>query len=729
MRKLIKISAIALVVHSVVPLLPANAKVGPDSQIAPFTLPPVPGVTICLGPGCGNVRTYYGASQSHTCGRAGSGSPEPVLRFRPGTQGRFDWGSVRRADWRVGSEFRMESDNRYYSDPGDGADDDSDSGWPSIFDPFSGEFGGSSEFRSGSGSTGSQYQYRLFPSAERLGIDTWPGLRFDYQDSGASAGPVIGTFGSAPAEIADGPLSALGTIDYSSLNVQFGNGRAYALPDFGLHQRFDIGGSGYASYLFPSSERASVENGLRSAGFSNFMPNPCRVVLVPQDPHFVRKNRSSWGEALDDQWAIRRVGFTDGDMSAWELLSDELSPVIVAVVDTGIDWHHADLDPDSLWKNSAEIPDNGIDDDNNGYVDDVIGWNFVERNNKPWDFDGHGTIVAGIIAAAHNDVGIAGINPNARVMVLKAINNFGSSRASFVAEAIAYAVDNGAQVINLSVGGEDASAVEQAALDYAEENGVLVVAASGNEGIELVNFGPGGYESVLTVAATHVDNRAAAFSNFGDGVDLAAPGVDVLSLRARYTDANFRPGGDENYEIGDYFVGDDSRYIRASGTSFSTPIVAATASLLLARSPELSAAEVRRVLMATADDVDRPGRDPYTGHGMVNARTALTAEPGFAVTADLSSAEPVNLDGVLEIHVRGTIDAPQFKRAWVQIGEGEDPRGWKAVGQKRKYPIHDGVIAKISLAEFQGADLWQVVVSVEDQSGVIKRDRLPLRIR
>lgn len=735
MRRLTKISAIALVVHGTALSHVVHAKVGPDSEIPSIAQPALPGTTICLGPGCGNVRNYFGAGQSHQCGRTGTAAPRPLFRAGNGSRPGIEF-----ADPAVsgGLPWTSSPGANYYADSPAGGDElpQTDSGWPLEFDPFDSwrrqlrqSFNGVDGSNSFGRPADPQLRLRLFPLPDRLGLDSWPGVGHRYGDIGYDAGPAIGTLGDLPQDSRDSAAAALGTVDFSSLNVSYGTGRAAALPDYGLHQQFDIGGTGYATYLYPSADRQRVENSLRSSGFSNFMPNPCRVVLVPQDPHFVRTHRSSWGDAMDDQWAIRRVGYTDDSHSAWHALADAVPPVVIAVVDTGIDWHHADIDPDTLWRNPQEVPDNGIDDDSNGYVDDVMGWNFVERNNKPWDFDGHGTIVAGIIGAAHNDIGIAGINPNARIMVLKAINNFGTSRASFIAEAVAYAVDNGAQIINLSVGGPTVSNVEQAALDYARENGVLVIAASGNEGIELTDYGPGGSDSVVTVGATHVDNRAAAFSNFGDQVDIVAPGVDVLSLRARFTDANFRPGGDEAYAVGDNVVGDDRRYIRASGTSFSTPIVSATASLLMAKRPELSADEVRDLLLATADDVDRPGRDPYAGHGMVNARTALAADPGFAVTAELSSAEPVTIDGVLEVHVRGTIDAPQFKRAWVQIGEGEDPRRWKAVGQKRKYAIHDGVIARISLAEFQGGDLWQVVVSVEDKNGVVKRDRLPLRIR
>jgi hypothetical protein len=165
---------------------------------------------------------------------------------------------------------------------------------------------------------------------------------------------------------------------------------------------------------------------------------------VPRDPYFNLKG--TWGQKYDDQWAIKRVGFTAGRDSAWHVEDGLKNPVTVAVIDTGLDWNHKDIAWENIWHNPGEIPDNGKDDDRNGYVDDVIGWNFTAHNNKPWDQDGHGTFVAGIIAAAaDNGVGIAGINRGARIMVLKALNDFGHTRAANLAEAIFYAADNGAR--------------------------------------------------------------------------------------------------------------------------------------------------------------------------------------------------------------------------------------------------------------------------------------------
>ncbi len=565
----------------------------------------------------------------------------------------------------------------------------------------------------------------------------------EYKDADSDKGPIKGRTSEDLFPGLDGRLRESSeirlrqlmreTFGSGSLNVETPIG---SLPDsLGsyVNQQYDLGGTTYTSLLFPQQYLGDAVVALNDAGISNFYANGCWNVQLPTDPNFARTGRhggNSWGAALDDQWAIKRVGLTGDIDSAWNSVPANAAPVVVAVIDTGLDWHHLDIDPASIWRNGGENPDNGVDDDQNGYVDDVIGWDFIGKNNRPWDFDGHGTLVTGIIAAAHNDAGIAGINPNARIMVLKAVGNFGTTRPSFIAEAIVYAVDNGAKVINISVGGEHANRMVQAAVDFAHQQGVLVVAAAGNEGVELDDYGPAGGEHVLTVGATHDDDRGTGFANFGDRVDIAAPGVDVLSLRARYTDANYRPGaeGNEVYTVGDNYVGKDKRYLRASGTSFSAPIVSGVASLLLSKNPELTAEQVEQILLQTATDVEKPGKDRYTGHGMVDARAALSVDTDFAVTAEITGLELFPSDAPQYVRVRGTIDASDFKRAWMQIGPGENPGGWRFVGQKRKYPIVNGEIGTIPLRNFNSSGLWQVVVNVEHKNGVVKRAAFPITV-
>ena len=485
----------------------------------------------------------------------------------------------------------------------------------------------------------------------------------------------------------------------------------------------DIGGLRYGRVTSSVINAMDRDSGLQF--------DPCRKPQVPTDPGYLREGRhgeGSWAQFAGDQWAIKRVGFDDSESSAWNMVGEASGEAVIAVIDTGLDWHHDDLDWDSLWRNDDEIPGNGIDDDRNGYVDDIIGWDFVGQGNRPWDYDGHGTVVTGIISAAHNDIGIAGINPDAKIMVLKALGNFGTTRASYLAEAIVYAADNGADIINLSVGGPLTSRMEASALEYAHEKGVLIVAAAGNDGIELDDYGPGGNESVVTVGATYFDDRTTAFSNFGERVDLTAPGVDVLSLRARFTDANYRPLQTDVYAMGTNIVGEKQDMVHASGTSFSAPIVTATASLMLMQEPGLTHNALRQRLLDTAEDVDYPGIDKYSGYGMLDARAALSVDADFSIDVKIDEISFIENESGGELQVLGTADADSFKRAWLQVGAGDEPARWVFAGQKRKLPIRGGVLGTIPLSQLGDADVWQVVVHVEHRNGVVRSHRRTIRL-
>jgi hypothetical protein len=146
-----------------------------------------------------------------------------------------------------------------------------------------------------------------------------------------------------------------------------------------------------------------------------------QAMLDPPDTRYF-VSQGSWGQKYADQWGLHRVGFDASPQSAWRLVKRDAKPVVVALIDTGLDWIHRNIDLENIWRNPKEIADNGVDDDKNGHVDDVIGWDFFERDNKPWDYDGHGTFITGLIAGSWKDKdGIAGINPFARLMILKAV--------------------------------------------------------------------------------------------------------------------------------------------------------------------------------------------------------------------------------------------------------------------------------------------------------------------
>jgi hypothetical protein len=511
----------------------------------------------------------------------------------------------------------------------------------------------------------------------------------------------------------------------AGLIVQHG-GRFQGLPGVKLGRTWTTGGKTQTAVFAMKENIKAVAAALsKMDGVTHVETNTCRVKEPGSaDPYYGSKG--TWKQAHDDQWAIKRVGFGPDPGSPWTTTGAS-KPLVVAVIDTGLDWDHLDIDRANLWTNEKEVPGNGKDDDGNGYVDDIIGWDFMEDDNRPWDRDGHGTFVAGVIAAAHNDVGISGIDPQARIMVLRALNDFGHTRASYLAEAITYAADNGARVVNLSVGGKEPTEAERLAVAYARGKGVLIVAAAGNDAEDVGGYAPAGLPGVLTVAATDFDDRRASFSNWGRRIDLAAPGLDVLSLRARATDLMRDIPGVE-YVPGAAYVGADRRYYRASGTSFAAPIVAGAASLVWSRRPELTAEDVARVLVHSAKDVDTPGRDQYTGYGLLDVRAALGRDPRFFVEAEISGVKVATAGGQTVVEVSGTADADRFRAARLEIGPGAGPRAWTPVGQPVAAPVREAVIGSIPAAALAGAKEWTIRVIAEHADGTRREARFNLKL-
>ena len=419
------------------------------------------------------------------------------------------------------------------------------------------------------------------------------------------------------------------------------------------------------------------------------------------------------------------------------------APVIVAVIDTGVDYLHADFGADHLWRNPKEKRD-GRDDDGNGFVDDLIGWNFVDDSNNPWDHSGHGTHIIGIITACtDNGLGISAINPDAVVMPLKVGNFIGQARSSAVAGAIYYAVDNGARIINLSLGGEVVTQAERLAAQYAADNDVLIVVSAGNKGFKASSFGYPSLPDVLVVGASNLSGERAGFSNFGTEVRLLAPGVDVLSLRARDTDF-IALSDPPDYPEGAAIVGDDADYYRASGTSFAAAIVSGVASRLMTLRPELTTEQVRRMLVQNATDVGVPGVDQRSGYGRVDLVKALGADPDVFIEAQISKVDLQLIDEQVLLKIIGTADADAFASARTEViprGEAQPDAGeslqdseigWQLLGSALTEPVTDGQLAEVNLETLiqmtDGARSWQVRVVVAHANGEFRESRMALEL-
>lgn len=449
------------------------------------------------------------------------------------------------------------------------------------------------------------------------------------------------------------------------------------------------------------------------------------AAITPNDPYFAATG--SWKQKYADQWALRRIGFKpmEDPTSAWRITTGTERPVTVAVIDSGIDLTHPDLHIDNIWRNPKESPGNRRDDDGNGFIDDVIGWNFVQNSNNPFDFVGHGTHVAGIIAARwNNGRGIAGINRGAQIMPLKALNEIGKGWGSDIARAIVYAADNGAKIINISAEHEGQTKFMEQAFAYAQKKGVLVVVAAGNKATDTNKVEPANQPGALVVAATLPDDKRVGFSNWGQRVHLAAPGVDVLSLRAQRSDLVYTMATDQSkVKRAEAVVGKDQAYYRATGTSFAAPLVSGVASLILAKNPNLSAEQVKRMLLMSADDLEAPGWDPLTGYGMLNARKALEADPEYYLYAELHRIAAARESGRTVIQVFGTVMGSQMAEYRLEVGQGDNPTSWRRAGRVSGGPINDNLLGTLTAADFGGTGRWTIRLVAQDQKGLTRESR------
>ena len=375
------------------------------------------------------------------------------------------------------------------------------------------------------------------------------------------------------------------------------------------------------NYKITLPEDFSIQDPLRKAALAKMLRrNPQFNMMAIQDnPAIPNAPQPTTGAdpLFSKQWGMLNIGVEE----AWKVTKG--SPeMIVAVIDTGVDYTHEDLLP-NLWRNEKEIPNNGIDDDNNGYIDDVIGWDFVSNDNKPYDLymspldilfkggnPGHGTHCAGNVAArGDNGKGIAGVAPNVKIMSLRFISEKGQGTTADAIKAIKYAVDNGAKVLSNSWGseGEDPSEGNENkalrdAIQYAQDKGVLFIAAAGNghKGVGYDNDTdklpayPASYpnENIVSVAAINSSDQLGGFSNWGlRSVDIAAPGVAVFSttVGSNYSDTVIDKFG-----------------FKATwdGTSMATPHVAGAAALYWSAHPEKTWQDVKAALLGSAKKVN-----------------------------------------------------------------------------------------------------------------------------
>lgn len=370
---------------------------------------------------------------------------------------------------------------------------------------------------------------------------------------------------------------------------------------------------------------------------------------------------------ISQQWALEKIKAFD----AWDITQGS-DTVLLAIIDTGIDYLHPDL-KNKIYKNPGEIgidnngknkSSNGIDDDNNGFIDDYMGWDFVDRagfpfdstggdyltwDNNPKDEQGHGTLVSGTAAAEINNIsGIAGVAPNIKILNLRSFDPGGYGEEDDAAAAILYAVKLGAKVINMSWGDYSFSYVLRDVIRYAYSQNVVLVASSGNNGNNDPHY-PSGYSEVISVGNSTEQDFVAGSSNGGSTLDLVAPGSNILSTSM------------------------NSEYSSYSGTSAAAPFVSASASLILSKQ-NFSNEEVKQILKSTSDDIGEQGWDLRSGAGRLNLFKALSVTAPAEIKI-YSPTQDFATNGN-NIKIIASVLSPYFISYNLEVGTGFNPTIW-----------------------------------------------------
>lgn len=443
-----------------------------------------------------------------------------------------------------------------------------------------------------------------------------------------------------------------------------------------------------------------------------------RVDFIPNDQKY------------SEQWGLQRIGMEN----AWNRTRGAPS-VVIGVIDTGVDYVHEDLRT-QFWVNTSEDLNHsgklepwsssvtkdgiagdfdGIDGDGNGFIDDVIGYDFTDQigysnagggdydqpDPDPFDDFGHGTSVAGIIGAATNNaLGVAGIAPDCKMMALRAFDARGVGLESDVARAIAYCLQEGVSIINMSFGDKTYSRVLRDVIRYAYQSGITMIASAGNSTSDELHY-PSAYDETISVAAISENDGLASFSNFGNSIDLAAPGVGNLTTERQNTYSNF------------------------NGTSASAPFVTGVAALIRSAHPSLSPEEIRGILVASADDAGQQGWDHFYGAGILSASRALSMNEPTIVR--ILSPKTNFATGASTLAIIGTAASPLMNGFTLQYGLGKKPTQWFDITTQQNHQAIAETLAVWDISSLRDS-MYVLRLSARSDKGITIEDRVTMEI-
>ncbi|MCF8240249.1 MAG: S8 family serine peptidase [Melioribacteraceae bacterium] len=463
----------------------------------------------------------------------------------------------------------------------------------------------------------------------------------------------------------------------------------------------------FSNYLVLSS----IQEDFPFESVKNNLPNSDLIEHV--DYNNIYKIDSVPNDSLySEQWYISTV---QAD-KAFEISSGSTDNVI-GVIDTGIDYFHPDLinslyinyGETGLDSNGVDKSFNGIDDDKNGYIDDYRGGDFVDKSwnmidstdgdyfdwdNDPFDENGHGTNIAGIIGAEQDNlIGIAGIAPGCKILNLRAFDKNGYGEEDDAAAAIIYAVDIGVKIINMSFGDAVYSHLLEDVIDYAHQNGVVLIGSAGNSSTDIPHY-PSGFSQVISVNSTDANDNIASFSNFGNSIDLSAPGADIITTNI------------------------NNSYKNVSGTSISAPFVSAAAALLLSQK-NYTSAEIKQILKSTSEDIVNPGYDYYSGAGRLNLYRALLSQSREIIEIHAPQNDYHTASDSIMLNV--SVLSSEFSHFKLDYGIGDNPINYSDLVSIENYQLLEKDIYHWDVRSLADT-VFTLRLSVTKNNGTVTRE-------
>ncbi len=462
-----------------------------------------------------------------------------------------------------------------------------------------------------------------------------------------------------------------------------------------------------------------TEADLSEAKLQNLMIDDPLIEYVQQSNNY----QLDWvpnDSLITEQWALSKINAFD----AWEI-SKGNEEILIALIDTGIDYFHPDLKNKTFVNSREDLNNNGIldaedingiDDDENGFIDDVIGWDFTDRfgfpfdstagdylawDNNPIDEQGHGTFVGGIISAESNNLyGVSGVVPNSKLLNIRAFDPKGNGEEDDVAAAIIYAVEMGAKVINMSFGDSKFSYVLRDVIKYAYDRGVILIASSGNTPTSTPHY-PSGYSEVISVGNSTEDDFVASNSTYGSTLDLVAPGTSILSTK--------NGGG----------------YLTSGGTSASAPHVVGAAALLLSINSNFSQEDIKQILKSTAVDINSQGWDLRSGAGRLDLNKALSIPAASEIKFYSPTQDFAISSGTIPIVA--TVLSPYFKDYSLDYGISDSPESWNKLIDKNQFQFSNEEIYNLDISQLADT-VYTLRILVNLTNGKFLEERINFHI-